>query len=102
MIYRMKQNAVGLANICILSTMVLVVISMTVCMYAGLEDELKTQYPAELEVLFYDPDGQQDSGTFDRMTDEIENVIKENGRVITGRQKGIYAGRQSCCLEIRL
>lgn len=31
MIYRMKQNAVGLANICILSTMVLVVISMTVC-----------------------------------------------------------------------
>lgn len=92
MIYRMKQNAVGLANICILSTMVLVVISMTVCMYAGLEDELKTQYPAELEVLFYDPDGQQDSGTFDRMTDEIENVIKENGRVITGRQKGIYAG----------
>lgn len=41
MIYRMKQNAVGLANICILSTMVLVVISMTVCMYAGLEDELK-------------------------------------------------------------
>ena len=92
MIYRMKQNAVGLANICILSTMVLVVISMTVCMYVGLEDELKTQYPAELEVLFYDPDGQQDSGTFDRMTDEIENVIKENGRVITGRQKGIYAG----------
>ena len=92
MIYRMKQNAVGLANICILSTMVLVVISMTVCMYAGLEDELKTQYPTELEVLFYDPDGQQDSGTFDRMTDEIENVIKENGRVITGRQKGIYAG----------
>lgn len=92
MIYRMKQNAVGLANICILSTMVLVVISMTVCMYVGLEDKLKTQYPAELEVLFYDPDGQQDSGTFDRMTDEIENVIKENGRVITGRQKGIYAG----------
>ena len=42
MIYRMKQNAVGLANICILSTMVLVVISMTVCMYVGLEDELKT------------------------------------------------------------
>ena len=92
MIYRMKQNAVGLANICILSTMVLVVISVTVCMYAGLEDELKTQYPAELEVMFYDSDGQQDFGTFERMTDEIENVIKENGRVITGRQKGVYAG----------
>lgn len=92
MIYRMKQNAVGLANICILSTMVLVVISMTVCMYAGIEDELKTQYPAELELIFYDPDGQQDAQTFNRMADEIERVIKENGRVITGKQKGSYVG----------
>lgn len=33
MIYRMKQNAVGLANICILSTMVLVMVSMTVSLY---------------------------------------------------------------------
>ena len=40
MLYRMKQNAVGLANICILSTMVMVIISTTVCMYAGLEDAL--------------------------------------------------------------
>lgn len=92
MIYRMKQNAVGLANICILSTMVLVVISMTVCMYAGIEDELKTQYPAELELIFYDPDGQQDAQAFNRMADEIERVIKENGRVITGKQKGSYVG----------
>lgn len=92
MIYRMKQNAVGLANICILSTMVLVVISMTVCMYAGIEDELKTQYPAELELIFYDPDGQQDAQTFNRMADKIERVIKENGRVITGKQKGSYVG----------
>lgn len=92
MIYRMKQNAVGLANICILSTMVLVVISMTVCMYAGIKDELKTQYPAELELIFYDPDGQQDAQTFNRMADEIERVIKENGRVITGKQKGSYVG----------
>ena len=92
MIYRMKQNAEGLANICILSTMVLVVISMTVCMYAGIEDELKTQYPAELELIFYDPDGQQDAQTFNRMADEIERVIKENGRVITGKQKGSYVG----------
>ncbi len=39
LIYRMKQNAAGLARICILSTMVLVVISSTVSMYAGLDDE---------------------------------------------------------------
>lgn len=41
MIYRMKQNAGGLASICVLSTMVLVVVSTTVSMYAGMEGELK-------------------------------------------------------------
>ena len=40
MLYRMKQNAAGLASICILSTMVLVVISMTVSIFAGIGDEL--------------------------------------------------------------
>ncbi len=44
MIYRMKQNAVGLANICILSTMVLVMVSTTVCMYLGVEDSLKARF----------------------------------------------------------
>ena len=45
MIYRMKQNAVGLASICILSTMVLVMISATVSMYVGVEDAIKLQFP---------------------------------------------------------
>ena len=40
MLYRMKQNAVGLANICILSTMVLVMISTCVCLYIGTGDAL--------------------------------------------------------------
>jgi len=47
MIYRMKQNAVGLANICILSTMVLVIVSTTVCMYMGVEDSLDLRYPKD-------------------------------------------------------
>lgn len=42
MLYRMKQNAVGLANICILSTMVLISVSTTVSMYLGMEDTLNT------------------------------------------------------------
>lgn len=50
MIYRMKQNAVGLANICILSTMVLVMISTSVSLYMGMEDVLKYRYPKEYEV----------------------------------------------------
>lgn len=50
MIYRMKKNAAGLASICILSTMVLVVISTTVSLYVGGEDSLKTTYPYDLTV----------------------------------------------------
>lgn len=47
MMYRMKKNAVGLANICVLSTMVLVIISTTLSMYLGVNDALKQRYPEE-------------------------------------------------------
>lgn len=50
MIYRMKQNAVGLANICILSTMVLITVSTTVCLYAGMQDVLNARYPREIQL----------------------------------------------------
>lgn len=50
MIYRMKQNAAGLANICILSTMVLVMLSTTVCLYAGQADILLKQFPQEVQI----------------------------------------------------
>ncbi|NLM61307.1 MAG: ABC transporter permease [Clostridiales bacterium] len=48
MMYRMKRNAAGLANICILSTMVLVMISTTVCMYIGVEDALVYRFPNDI------------------------------------------------------
>ena len=50
MIYRMKQNAVGLANICILSTAVIIMLSTTVSMYVGMEDLLRTRYPRNILV----------------------------------------------------
>lgn len=50
LLYRMKQNAAGLANICILSTMVLVMVSTTTCLYAGMEDALRNQYPRDISV----------------------------------------------------
>lgn len=53
MLYRMKQNAVGLANICILSTMVLVTVSTTVSLYGGVSDILEHRYPYDLETHFY-------------------------------------------------
>ena len=54
MIYRMKQNAVGLANICILSTMVLVMVSTTLSMVVGMEDIVETRYPYDITVYSYD------------------------------------------------
>lgn len=50
MIYRMKQNAVGLANICILSTAVLVMVSGTVSLYAGMESVLRKMYPSDISI----------------------------------------------------
>lgn len=50
MMYRMKRNAVGLANICILSTMVLVMISSTLSMYLGSNDSLNALYPREFNI----------------------------------------------------
>ena len=45
MLYRMKRNGAGLASICILCTMVLVMVSSTVCLYIGAEDSLVARYP---------------------------------------------------------
>ena len=50
MTYRMKRNGAGLASICILATMVLVMISSTASLYFGKEDSLRTQYPREVNV----------------------------------------------------
>jgi putative ABC transport system permease protein len=50
MIYRMKQNAAGLANICILSTAVIIIISSTMSLYMGVEDAIRTRYPSHIIV----------------------------------------------------
>ena len=60
MIYRMKQNAAGLANICILSTMVLVMISTTSSMMVGMNDTLAARYPNDLCIYgFYGIDDRE-------------------------------------------
>ena len=50
MIYRMKRNGAGLASICILCTMVLVMVSSTVCLYIGAEDSLRSRYPRNISL----------------------------------------------------
>lgn len=50
MLYRMKQNAVGLANICILSTGVLLVISISTCLWTGIEEVTYTRFPHQISI----------------------------------------------------
>lgn len=80
MIYRMKQNAVGLANICILSTAVLIMISGTVCLYAGREDILNTRFPREVLVSAVNIDEENRellAGEVDKMLEKYQFQAKD-------------------------
>lgn len=72
MLYRMKQNAVGLSNICILSTMVLVILSSTCSLWFGTEDMIYNRYPADILLSLEDPNHMVDMATF--LTDELKSV----------------------------
>lgn len=71
MIYRMKQNAVGLANICILSTAVLLVLSTTISLYVGMEDIMRTRFPYDVRTN-YIYEGQN--------KEKIQEVILNHGK----------------------
>lgn len=53
MLYRMKRNAAGLANICILSTMVLVMLCSTTSLIIGEEDIIHRKYPNDFSITAY-------------------------------------------------
>ena len=69
----MKQNAVGLANICILSTMVLVMLSSTVSLYIGQEDVLRSRYRKECMLRITT----QKEDEEDKVKDLINQVLEE-------------------------
>ena len=80
MAYRMKRNGAGLASICILCTMVLVMISSTVCLYIGAEDSMRTRYPRNinLDITFKsleDMDGEKPNA----VRQIVEKTAAENG-----------------------
>ena len=50
MAYRMKRNGAGLASVCIIATMILVMISSSSCLYFGAEDAVMTRYPRETNI----------------------------------------------------
>ncbi len=98
MIYRMKQNAVGLANICILSTMVLVTVSTTVCMYLGLEDSMRSVYSSEVNINAYYTALPEDKREVAKVAEE---VLRESGRVVTGWREYLNMGTTVVCQEDR-
>ena len=86
MIYRMKQNGAGLANICVLSTMVLVMVSTTVSLYAGMEDILDSRFPREVSIVCNEADTNNEE-TFQRL---IKEQCEKAGVKITDRVRYRY------------
>lgn len=98
MIYRMKQNAAGLANICILSTMVLVMVSGTLSLFLGMEESLRYRFPMDIEISAYQWFDQQDLDTLVkkeaekaglRVTEDVyfkslDSLVQIKGDVIEG------------------
>ncbi len=81
LLYRMKQNAVGLASICILATGVLVMISTTVSLYAGAEEMLRKSFSKELymETYYFDGDGNDHSLPSEVMAGIVYEVSEKHG-----------------------
>ncbi len=81
MAYRMKRNGAGLASICILCTMVLVMVSSTVCLYIGTEDSLRAYYPRN---ICLDTQASKistiDSETTEKIRELSDQVLLENGQ----------------------
>lgn len=79
MVYRMKRNGAGLASICILATMVLVMISSTTSLYFGEEDALSSRYPREINISFLSLDTQiYKNGQSDQIRSEIDEIAKKH------------------------
>ena len=99
MLYRMKQNAKGMHNICILATMLLVTISTTVCMYAGSEEALRRMYPDEIALSGHLDTGEEAlTGDFDALEAAYRRAVEQAGLsadTLTGRlQLSFAAGRK--------
>ena len=82
MLHRMNRNAVGFANICILSTMVLVMISATLALFLGTEDAIATRYPGDLNAeVWYWTDRPFDTY---RAEQKLREALEEQGATVTG------------------
>lgn len=79
LIYRMNQNARGLANICILATTVLVSVATTVCLYAGTEGTVDRMYPNDVTLSVSFSDGGLSEENAQAWEAPIREVVAEYG-----------------------
>lgn len=80
MLYRMKQHAAGLANITILSTMVIIAVSTTVTIFMGTEETLKNRFPEENSITVrtnYDMNGERLTEDLDQLMNHVTMITKE-------------------------
>ena len=85
MAYRMKRNGAGLASVCILITMVLVMIASTSCLYFGKNDVLRSQYPHDFNFTV-------DFDTLDEVTQENIDKTKAGIDAFMDKNGGISFG----------
>ncbi|MBQ0166583.1 MAG: ABC transporter permease [Treponema sp.] len=78
MMYRMKRNGAGLASICILATMVLVMMGSTACLFIGSEDSINAQCPNDIcaSAYFTDP-ADLTQEVCDEMTGNVFRILEE-------------------------
>ncbi len=77
MLYRMKQNAAGLATICILSTAAIIVISAGVSLYANGERSINEQFPRQVQFFVQQASGEDGEGLLQDAAAQ-ENAVAEN------------------------
>ena len=95
LLYRMKQNAVGLASIAILATGVLVMISSTVSLYAGYEGILNGNYPHDLYLQAGFEDKDSEGGEIRSVSPgDLESIVRQaaarNGAAIRSTEYHEY------------
>ena len=84
MLYRMKRNGAGLASICILATMVLVMIASTACLFFGLDDNIKSLYPYDVNIkAYYDSAADFSDDELLRFDEIMRNEFAKKGAALT-------------------
>lgn len=86
MVYRMKRNGAGLASICILLTMVLVMLSSTVTLYIGIDDMNNIRYPQDINISAKNDNIELLGNT---TSDEIKNNIDEVLKLHNANKKNV-------------